>query len=199
MRRKECARGSCVCVCVCVCDTDGCANGKTDRCLGGSNGMQRCSASHICGEIRAKTSSICGDQAITQSLHRARGPDNQPATSRSKSPRNTKRKAAEFRFPVDPPKGAVSPASDERESRDAAGAHLAHETTKRERRLWRTHLHCSPWLFTVVFFRSYHNSCLRSPKKNHRFSFFFQINFNELENFFPRCKVKENYCRKAQQ
>lgn len=49
-------------VCLCVCDTDGCANGKTDRCLGGSNGMQRWSASHICGEIRAKTSSIRGRQ-----------------------------------------------------------------------------------------------------------------------------------------
>lgn len=117
-------------VCLCVCDTDGCANGKTDRCLGGSNGMQRWSASHICGEIRAKTSSICGDQAITQILQRAWGAEREPAASRFKARSNTERGAAEFRFPADPPKGAASPAIDERESRGAAAAHLAHKTAE---------------------------------------------------------------------
>lgn len=54
--------------CVCVCDTDGCANGKTDRCLGGSNGMQWWSGAHSRGEIRAKTSSIGGESPITKPL-----------------------------------------------------------------------------------------------------------------------------------
>lgn len=175
-------------VCLCVCDTDGCANGKTDRCLGGSNGMQWWSASHICGEIRAKTSSICGDQPITQTLHPAQGTEKKRATSRFKSPRNKERKAAEFRFPADPPKRAVSLVIDERESRGEAAPLLAHKKTERERRLWRTNLHCSPWFFTVVLLCSYHNFYLRSPEKK---SDFFKINFNELENFFHAARWKK--------
>lgn len=44
-------RHMCVRVRMCVCDTDGCTNGKTDRCLGGSNGERRRSGAHSRGEI----------------------------------------------------------------------------------------------------------------------------------------------------
>ena len=45
-----------------ACDTDGCANGKTDRCLGGSNGMQCCSGTH--SEIRLKHPESVKDCAL---------------------------------------------------------------------------------------------------------------------------------------
>lgn len=74
-------RAAAACVCVSVCDTDGCANGKTDRCLGGSNGMQWWSGAHSRGEIRAKTSSIDGESPITKSFHRVRCAEKERADS----------------------------------------------------------------------------------------------------------------------
>lgn len=60
---------ACVCVSLslCVCDTDGCTNGKTDRCLGGSNGRRRRSGAHSRGEIASGNNVVLRTEADDRS------------------------------------------------------------------------------------------------------------------------------------
>lgn len=144
-----CARQLRVCVHVCVYDTDGCANGKTDRCLGGSNGMQWWSGAHSRGEIRAKTSSIGGESPITN-------PSTEPA-ERRRNGQTHRWTRGETRgeglrgiwFPRRiQRRKLISLAIDERERRGAAAPHLAQrEDRRRETQPLATHPYCSPLFF----------------------------------------------------
>lgn len=71
---------------------------------------------------------------------------------------------------------------------------------ERERRLWGTHLRCSPRFFSLVLPCSYHSFSLRSSEKSTDCFKNKPNNFTEVENFFsPSCEVDENSRQKAQQ
>lgn len=173
---------------VCVCDTDGCANGKTDRCLGGSNGMQWWSGAHSRGEIRVKTSSIGGESPITKSFHWARCAKEERPDSPVYPRSNMGRKAAEVWFPrrIRRRKLFLRPLTG---VRDEAQQHHIWRKGRQEdrgRRPLATHPYCSPCSSRTLCFHPRFR--LGLPEKNktpENFIFYFlSTSPTQSKNFY---------------
>lgn len=201
MRRRECARGSCVCVCVCVTLMDAPMERRTDAwadltaCSGGASHTfaARLGRKHLRSAETKRSPKSFSEPGERTANELPRG--SRRGATRNEGLRSSGSQRIRRREPLLRVLTSVRV--------EAQQQHIWRTRRRRERqrRLWGTHLHCSPRFFSLVLPCSYHSFSLRSPeKKNHRLFKKTKTNkFNQVENFFPRCEVDENNSQKAQQ
>lgn len=165
MRRQECARGSCVCVCVCVTLMDAPMERRTDAwadltaCSGGAphTFAARLGRKHLRSadtNPSARSFTEPGERRGNQLTRGSSRGAGREEGLRSSDSQRIRRREPFLRLTT-----SVSV--------EAQQHHIWRTRRQRERarRLWGTHLDCSPWFFTLVLLCSYRSFRFRAPEK----------------------------------